>query len=452
GSERLAVLQTLFRLEIFEQALERAKERFTSLKSDIQAKEAEIAAREEALGRPPGLQQQLGGLDEERKVRGDRVSTLQTDFELHAKEMKDLEAKHERWVRSSSALEDRTARLKALEARVAEVRDQGQIAAKLEPERALLQKEMEDLDRLREELDRLKETKASHQQRETAARASEREFDLAKREHEKRRDEIKNRIDELHRKIASLRTDIDRETAFSSLRDEGRLEERVTRIARELAWLADRADLVRELSEEQARAEKALARVHEKVASIDQDSFVLTEYKSQLEQLKDDLRHEADDSHRLIQPLDDAKIETLQGELDAERKAWHLLEGQAKALKEQIAALEADAKKLKESERQRESLRGELEIYDVLVNRVFHKRGVVMYAVDQLLPELEIEASKNLSELTDGRFGRIRLETYEEGRGHGIRILVQGVDGQWHDVAEFSGGEKTQINAALRVA
>src|SRR3989449_4304533 len=75
-----------------------------------------------------------------------------------------------------------------------------------------------------------------------------------------------------------------------------------------------------------------------------------------------------------------------------------------------------------------------------------------MYAVDQLLPELEIEASKNLSELTDGRFGRIRLETYEEGRGHGIRILVQGVDGERHDVAEFSGGEKTQINAALRFA
>jgi len=543
GSERLAVFQKLFRLEIFEQALERAKERFTSLKSDIQAKEAEIAARQEALGRLPDLQKQLGALDEDRKVRGDRVTKLQSDFELHAKELKDLEAKHERWVTSSSALEDRTTRLKVLEARVAEVRDQGQIAAKLEPERALLQKETDDLDRLREELDRLKETKATHQQRETAARASEREFDLAKREHEKRRDEIKNRIDELHRKIASLRTDIDRETAFSSLRDEGRLEERVTRIARELEWLADRRDLVRELSEEQARAEKALARVHEKVASIDQDSFVLTEYKRQLEQLKDDLRREADDSHRLIQPLDDAKIEalrqldavpfsqqdekrlelvshsvlektakrrrldelaillrevgdvsarladlevqrkaleteraalvadleglrsseevfatskakleTLQGELDAERKAWHLLEGQAKALKEQIVALETDAKKLKESERQRESLRGELEIYDVLVNRVFHKRGVVMYAVNQLLPELEIEASKNLSELTDSRFGRIRLETYEEGRGHGIRILVQGVDGQWHDVAEFSGGEKTQINAALRFA
>jgi exonuclease SbcC len=543
GAQRLAVFQELFRLEIFERALERSKERFATVKADIQAKEAEIAAREEALARLPSLQEQLAAVDRERGERGSRVAQLQAAVEANSKQLKDLEGKHERWVRASAALEDRTTRLASLQAREAEIRDQGQIAAKLEPERDALEKDTGDLDRLREELDRLKETKALHDQREAAARAAEREFDLAKREHEKRRDEIKNRIDELHRKIASLRTDVDRETAFGSLRDEGRLEERVTRIAREIEWLADRPKLVRELSAEQARAEKALARVHEKVAAIDQDSFVLTEYKRQLEQLKEDLRQEADDSHHLIQPLDDAKIEALrqldampfaatdakrleslgqavldkaakrkrldelttllrqvgdmrarledlavqrkaieterasfeaeltslrpseaafveakaksegiQKELDGERKAWHLLEGQASALKEQIVALEADAQRLKESERQREALRGELEIYDVLVNRVFHKRGVVMYAVDQLLPELEIEASKNLGELTAGRFGRIRLETYEEGRGHGIRILVQGVDGQWHDVAEFSGGEKTQINAALRFA
>ncbi|TLZ75817.1 MAG: SMC family ATPase [Methanobacteriota archaeon] len=543
GAQRLAVFQKLFRLEIFEQALERAKEHYATVKGHIQAKDAEIAARQEGLARLPVLREQLANLETERAARRTRVSELQTAYETVARDVKDLETKHERWGQATAALEDRVARLKTLDVRAEEVRAQGQIAAELEPERSTLEKDVADLDRLREELDRLKESKALHDQRETAARATEREFDLAKREHEKRRDEIKNRIDELHRKIASLRTDVDREAAFSSLRDEGRLEERVTRIARELAWLADRADLVRELSEEQARAEKALARVHEKVASIDQDSFVLTEYKRQLEQLKDDLRREADESHRLIQPLDDAKIEALrqldavrftgddekrvetvsaavqerttkrrrldelttllrqvgdvaarladlgvqraaleserssmeaevadlrpaqqafiaararlealQGDLDQERKAWHLLEGQAKAVEEQIAGLARDAEKLKESERARDALRVDLEIYDMLVNRVFHKRGVVMFAVEQLLPELEIEASKNLSELTDNRFSRIRLETYEEGRGHGVRILVQGVDGQWHDVAEFSGGEKTQINAALRFA
>src|SRR2546426_12512063 len=161
--------------------------------------------------------------------------------------MKDLEAKHEQWVRSSAALEDRSPRLKALEARETEVRDQGQIAAKLEPERAALEKEIEDLDRLREELDRLKETKAAHLQRETAARAAGRGFDLAKHEHEKRRDETKNRIEELDRKIASLRTDNDRAPAVSSPRDEGRLEASVTRIWRGLDRRAAPPPLGREL-------------------------------------------------------------------------------------------------------------------------------------------------------------------------------------------------------------
>src|SRR3989442_1917891 len=197
GAQRLAVFQKLFRLEIFEQALERAKERFTSVKSDIQAKEGEIAAREEALGRRAGLEEQLKGLDQERTSRGARVTHLQAALESGSNEMKDLEARHERWVRSLAALEDRTARLSALEAREAEVRDQGQIAAKLEPERAALEDEIEDLDRLRDELDRLKETKAVHVQRETAARAAGREVGLAGQRDENgrgRKKKKKNRI------------------------------------------------------------------------------------------------------------------------------------------------------------------------------------------------------------------------------------------------------------------
>ena len=543
GAERLTVFQKLFRLEIFERALERAKERLATVKGDLQAKEAEIAARQETLGRLPGLREQITGLDRDLADRRKRVAAIHSEFDALGAEVKTLETRHEDWVRSTSALEDRERRIAEIANRAEQLRAQGELAATLEAERSSLEKDVEDLESLRSEAERLKDARGLREQRELAARAAEREFDLARKQHERRRDEIKNRIDELHRKITVLRTDIDQETAFSALRDEGRLEERVMRIERELEWLSDRADLVRDLREERSRAEKALARVQEKVGSIDRDSFVLTEYKRQLEQLKDDLKREADESHRLLQPLDDAKIEALrqldaapftetdqrhlddvsrlvveksekrkrldeltallrqvgdvparladlglqrktlegertvlrdeitrlqpahqaylesrsrleklQGTMEEERRTLHQLEGQEKALGEQIEALEADAKRLKESERERDAMRTELDVHDVLVNRVFHKRGVVMYAVEQLLPELEIEASKNLSELTDGRFSRIRLETFEEGRGHGIRILVQGVDGQWHDVAEFSGGEKTQINAALRFA
>ena len=117
-----------------------------------------------------------------------------------------------------------------------------------------------------------------------------------------------------------------------------------------------------------------------------------------------------------------------------------------------IADIEADERRNAEATAKLESMLKEREVLAVLKDQVFHKKGVVMYAVDQLLPELEIETSKNLGDLTDGRFSKTRLETYEEGKGHGIRILVEGVDGKWHDVGEFSGGEKTQINAALRFA
>ncbi|MEK6912109.1 MAG: hypothetical protein AABX36_04845, partial [Candidatus Thermoplasmatota archaeon] len=120
--------------------------------------------------------------------------------------------------------------------------------------------------------------------------------------------------------------------------------------------------------------------------------------------------------------------------------------------KNTITGLEEDARRNEEAAAKLESMQKEREVLAILKDQVFHKKGVVMYAVNQLLPELAIEASKNLGDLTDGRFSKIRLETYEEGKGHGIRILVEGVDGQWHDVGEFSGGEKTQINAALRFA
>ncbi|MDD3421876.1 MAG: hypothetical protein PHS47_06245, partial [Methanocellales archaeon] len=39
-----------------------------------------------------------------------------------------------------------------------------------------------------------------------------------------------------------------------------------------------------------------------------------------------------------------------------------------------------------------------------------------------------------------------------ENKSYGIRIGVEGADGLFHDVQEFSGGERTQINAALRFA
>ncbi|HEY7588944.1 MAG TPA: SMC family ATPase [Thermoplasmata archaeon] len=543
GADRLAVFQKLFRLEVFEGALGRAKEQLSSLQTDLRAKDAEIAARQEALQVLPTAREALDGALRELVSRRGAALNLELRVREAEASLKELEADHEAWLRATSAQEDRTSRLGKLAKRIEGVRFQSEETTDLKDELEILEQEVADLDALREIADQLREKSQAHERRLQAAQAAEKLFSQAKKDHERRRDQIKDKIDQLHRKIASLRTDVDRDAAFEFLRDEGRLEERVARIERELEWLADRPELTKELHAERTRTEKALEHVRAKVQSVDADSFVLTELRRQLEELKEELRRETEESHRILKPLDDDKIEALRAldaapfaeadqrrladvsqqvqskaaqrrradelasrlkeagdanvlladlerqragleeetrmaeaampglrereetyrrgkeqlerqraELDVSRRELHVLEGRTKQLEAQIDALEVDARRLKEAEGQRDELRMRIELMDILVNRVFHKRGVVMYAVDQLLPELEIEASKNLSELTDGRFSRIKLETYEEGRGHGIRIQVQGVDDGWHDVGEFSGGEKTQINAALRFA
>jgi exonuclease SbcC len=136
-------------------------------------------------------------------------------------------------------------------------------------------------------------------------------------------------------------------------------------------------------------------------------------------------------------------------ELDRE---IHGMNVKIEELGKRITELEADTKKLESVEEETEELRAKSEVYSILKDNILHRKGVVMYAINQLLPTLEIETSQNLSELTDGRFSRVQLRTHEEDRGYGVKIEVEGPDAEWHDVAEFSGGERTQINAALRFA
>ncbi len=543
GADRLAVFQKLFRLEVFERALQRAKERQAAIQSDLRAKDADIAARTEALQRLPQAREQSELAGKQLAAGSLQLAALEERLHTGEQDVRRRAADHEAWTRTTAAVEDRQRRIDALHRRSEEARQQGKEAAVLDRELRIIAKDVADLDALRDEFDALREREQRHEHARFAAESAERLFDQAKKDHERRRDQAKDKMDALHRKIAALDTALDRDAAFNLLRDEGRLEERVARIGRELEWLAERADLVKELQDERARTARALAHLHEKSGSINGDSFVLSELQAQLEELRSDLKREADESHETLKPLDDAKIaalreldgspftererrhldelaravqektarrrkadelaaklkslqdtagileelgrqvevaeserkaleaelhglepkegayegarqdlEKLRATLEAERRAFHTLEGQAKQLRAQIEGLESDAMKLKDAERERDELRMRAEIADLLVTRIFHNRGVVMYAIDQLLPELEIEASKNLAELTDGRFSRVKLETYEEGRGHGIKIQVQGVDGVWHDVGEFSGGEKTQINAALRFA
>jgi DNA repair exonuclease SbcCD ATPase subunit len=143
------------------------------------------------------------------------------------------------------------------------------------------------------------------------------------------------------------------------------------------------------------------------------------------------------------------ELKSRRGETEKDLRGKEVLIG---SLQKRLAELEEERQLMREKEKALDEKRSRLEIYAILKDQIFHKKGVAMYAINQLLPELEIETSQNLIDLTDGRFTRVSLRTHEAKREYGVKIEVEGVDGEWHDVAAFSGGERTQINAALRFA
>lgn len=543
GSERLAVFQKLFRLETFEKAAKLAAERLAAVELEVRGKEQEILTRKERLDRLPLLRERLAALEAElAEARGHESGFTATLKEMeHA--FKGLEAKHDEFTRAGTAAKERIARAEQLQKKIAGLENQGNRALKLKDQIAGLAAETKDFEALREESDRLLDLQQKYEILAQQLKSAQKQWQSLEGEHERRLAQLRDDLFQQEQRVAKLSTDFGLDEAFSFLRSEGALSERIARIEKELRWLSDRKDLVASLHQEELAAKAELAAVEARTGRINGDSFLLDEITARIGGIKDRIREE-DEAHERKRREQRGEFESLDrkilgigfseetkkrlGELrafvpalESKRKDLDRLRkdleslgdpsGQLLLLREEETKLAAEMEQLKERleglakdetayftakteydgvKRQTEELRRTLytkegeskglaaqiqqteeetpkvegamraladlvshkEILAVLKNEVFHKKGVVMYAITQLLPELEIEASKNLGDLTAGRFSQVKLETYEEAKGHGVRILVRGVDGAWHDVGEFSGGEKTQINAALRFA
>ena len=543
GSDRLLIFQKLFRLETFERAQERAKERHAEIHAQVESQEREIATRAERVSKLPELVTGLEGIEQEGNGNAARATALARQTEGAASLVKQLESKHSAYLRAEASIAQHEKRFSELDTKIASVTAEAEKAARLKAEISLLEDETKDFDTLQEEGDRLRDLQQRHQ-----LHLKDREAVYQRRqeflgEHEKKLKQMSERLFASERRVAELKTDITKEQAFELLRQDGALGERLARIEKEVAWLAGRPEILKEIDLERRKAGIQQERVRADVAKISGDSFLLSELRRQIDDVKAEMRNVSETKTARLAEFD-AQLESVDREVarigftdDARKRLGEVRETLAR-LKPRRETLEEAKRKLRTSgdaskvleelRTQAESVRGELEVLrnsmaeltagerafeaakeglddlqkslsdarsaasrtegllaerrraiadvrederrnaeataklksmfqerellSILKDQVFHKKGVVMYAVHQLLPGLQIEASKNLGDLTDGRFSKIRLETYEEGKGHGIRILVEGVDGLWHDVGEFSGGEKTQINAALRFA
>ncbi len=116
---------------------------------------------------------------------------------------------------------------------------------------------------------------------------------------------------------------------------------------------------------------------------------------------------------------------------------------------QEILKLEPEIKNL---EKKYNEFVQEENILNKLKNEIFHTKGAPFYAINKILPYLGRRASLILSDLTNQRLTSVQLERTEKGKqGLGFKINIHTSQGA-RDISTFSGGERTQINAALRLA
>jgi exonuclease SbcC len=113
-----------------------------------------------------------------------------------------------------------------------------------------------------------------------------------------------------------------------------------------------------------------------------------------------------------------------------------------------------NAKKLAEQDQKLQQIREELGIYrDLQV--AFGKKGVQALLIESAIPEIEDEANRVLSRMTDGRMN-LRFETQREARSGDSTIETLDIrisdEMGTRDYELYSGGEAFRINFAIRIA
>lgn len=389
--------------------LSKLEQKSASLKKQLQLhnKQKESVEKE--------FREKVASINKRVKEYNNRISSLSTD--INADEAFDL-------LRTEGSLTERIDRIKK---EIDWLKENEKLVKEIEAEGKGAEKELKDVT---EKVSKISVDSFTLTEIENYISELSKDVEEEKKRHDASASETGKEVEKLTKEIEKI--------GFSEKKEE-RLEELASLIdglqnkkeeleetRKRLDEIGDITQLLKDFNSQKASEEKTLEKleVKEKEKKTAEDQY--EKNKEKLEELREREKELDRDIHGM-----NIKIEELE---------------------KRMQELEADAEKLKDVEKETEELREKSEVYSLLKDKILHRKGVVMYAINQLLPTLEIETSQNLSELTDGRFSRVQLRTHEEERGYGVKIEVEGPDTEWHDVAEFSGGERTQINAALRFA
>lgn len=542
STERLRTLQNLFRLDIFEKAINDTQSQLTTVVTKKSTLEGQLREKESQLEKLDQIKAELETLvahldsskenhqklikeiqklekeEIEKRIIHEQFQTLeskakeaQNRLDGRKRSLKILQSEMEKYTEIKNKLRETEQQIEAMR----ELEEEMKLLESIQKEQQLMKKHLKTLESKKRDLERTLKADLETKQR-----------------------KVRNEKN----KIKNLDTTIDHETAFKLLNQEGRLLERVQRISREKTWKLPK-ELFQEIHEEQVQARENLKELSKTKEKITKDSFVLSEKREQVLEIKKEintlnerLKSETEINEREIQmekkkivhlgftTTKQHRLDTLRSKFKANKRieiSYHELKqkvegitdpkGQIQANNTEIKEIDEEIKKFKdrlkdypkfkleydklvnmlEGKRKEERLSNDMivrtdqkikddiqkidelkqlkpeieaiktelhalikeeDILQKLKTEVFHTTGAPFYAITKILPRLGKRASLILSDLTNQRFSHIQLQKVEKGKmGMGFEILLKVPDGL-RDVATFSGGERTQINAALRLA
>jgi len=205
------------------------------------------------------------------------------------------------------------------------------------------------------------------------------------------------------------------------------------------------------LKKKEAEKEK----IEKKMKHTQDYSTLLTKLKTDIKEFKEKIL-ENKAKQRELEPFynryneNSLLLEQTEETQKAHEKNIAVKATEIKKVKESIDKIKKIKEKSQNNEIKLKLIKEQIEIHEMLQKNIFHLNGVPKFAIEKILPAITIKASKILSDLTDGRLNQIIFRPLE-GIRVGFDIFV--FDGeQERGASSYSGGEKTQINAAIRFA
>lgn len=216
----------------------------------------------------------------------------------------------------------------------------------------------------------------------------------------------------------------------------------------QLSIITKKLEELKRQEEEREELERRLKEIKDNAPLIRKSEKDIFNLKEKLEKLEEELKRLKPSYEEYLEVA--RKFEKKQQDLNEINELLQGLKGEIGFIKKEINRIKEFKIKIKQIQKEIEQVKNNIEKYTILRKDVFHLNGVAKFAIEKILPAISIKASEILSDLTEGKYNQIIFKSLS-GKNIGFEIYV--FDGERErEASSFSGGEKTQINAAIRFA